>query len=103
MDPPSGQHEMPYTVFSTDSGPPDKLGRLDADRARELLEVLNEYSDIVIELAATIVYLRGRGSETDAVDEVKARKPLKATEERLCQALKLLECLGPEAEAPAGS
>jgi len=98
-----GSHEMPYTVFSTDSEPPEKLGELDRDRAQEFLGVLDRYSDVVIELAATIVYLRERDFSENVIEELKVRKPLKATDKRIKDALELLNRLGLGVEDPAAS
>ena len=60
---------------------------------------MRKVSDIVLELAATVVFLRdewdyyGKG-ETTAVEETKARKPRKATKERIDKAIALLRDLG---------
>lgn len=105
-----GGHGVPYAIFTStgDGAPPDALGELPAARARALLEEMRRVSDIVLELAATIVFLRdewsyyGKG-KTDAVEETKARKSLKATEGRIGEARGLLGRLGlEEAGAPAG-
>jgi uncharacterized protein YwgA len=86
-----GEYETPYTVFaSTQSETPAKLGNLDAEQVRRFLTIMREYTDIVVELAATIVYLRERGHGDKALEEVKARKPLKATPERVERAVLLL-------------
>lgn len=106
----TGRHGVPYAIFTStrDGAPPDALGELPAARARALLEEMRRVSDIVLELAATIVFLRdewsyyGKG-KTGAVEETKARKSLKATEGRIGEALGLLGRLGlEEAGAPAG-
>ena len=57
---------------------------------------MKDVSDIVLELAATILYLRNSEdcSVSDAVDETKARKPRKAKEVRIKKALQLLNDLG---------
>ena len=104
-----GRHGVPYAIFTStgDGAPPDALGGLPAARACALVEKMRGVSDIVLELAATIVFLRdewsyyGKG-ETDAVEETKARKSLKATDRRIEEALALLRALGlQEAVAPA--
>ena len=95
-----GRHGVPYAIFSSGEGiaEPDRLGAMSAGEARALLAKMRGVSDIVLELAATIVFLRdewpyyGKG-RTDAVEETKARKPLKATEERIGEALGLLRAL----------
>ncbi|MDE0059868.1 MAG: hypothetical protein OXI22_12960 [Defluviicoccus sp.] len=106
----SQQHGVPYAIFrsSNGDGASDRLGALSAGQARSLLGKMQGVSDIVLELAATIVFLRdewpyyGKG-KTDAVEETKARKSLKATEKRIEEALGLIRALGlEEAAAPAG-
>src|SRR5262249_30886160 len=89
-----GGHGVPYTIFRTTSAKPRHLGDLDAGRAAELLARMRQYSDVVLELAATIVVLRENGYGTKAVAEARARKPLKATEERLQKAKTLIASIG---------
>ncbi len=96
-----GRHGVPYAIFESaeDAGQPTGLGKLSADKARASLQRMKDVSDVVLELAATIVFLRdewdyfGKGT-IGPVDETKARKPLKATEERIDKALDLLRDLG---------
>ena len=92
-----GRHKVPYAVFRPPDGfePPARLGDLDSGRARELLKIMEKVSVTVLELAATIVFLRDDWDyygkdRTDAVDEARMRKPLKATDERMSEALDLL-------------
>lgn len=100
-----GRYGICFAIFKMKekAREPVGLGSLSADRARRLIEeIKNVSSDIVLELAATIVFLREEGGYSDrAIEETKARKPLKATDERLDKALSLLDALGldPE-EAP---
>jgi uncharacterized protein YwgA len=89
-----GSQEMPYTVFATDVDEPVRLGGLRKDRARDLLAHMERVSDVVLELAATIVYLRD--IVDDPIDEVKVRKPHKANDRRLAAAQALLANLGLE-------
>ena len=111
-----GRHKVPYAIFRTDAERPRTLGNLPAERAVSLLGQMKYVSDFVLELAATIVFLRDEwhyygknevsaAEATDAaVEETKRRKVLKATPERLDKALALLSDLGlAEAPAPAGS
>ena len=94
-------HRVPYSVFrsSREATLPERLGHLDAGRAAKLLEEMNKVSDVVLELAATIIFLHddwsyfGKG-RISAVEETRKRKPLKATEERLGLASSLLHSLG---------
>jgi len=100
----TGRHGVPYAIFrsvaGSDSDPPDCLGELPADQARDLLRRMKPVSDVVLELAATIVFLRdqwryfGKDKGRSPIEETKARKSLKATDERIEKALVLLRDLG---------
>ena len=111
-----GRHSVPYAIFRSGEGiePPARLGGLDAKTARKLIRRMKRVSDIVLELAATVVFLRDQwhyygktkgdpAEETRAaVEETKARKPLKGTDERMAKARDLLLDLGLwERAAPA--
>ena len=113
----STRHGVPYAIFTSTAGEeaPGSLGGLSAAKVRELLQRMRSESGIVLELAATVVFLRDewhyygkdRVSAADAtntaVEETKRRKSLKATPERLEKALALLGEFGlAEAPAPAG-
>ncbi|MBX6323715.1 MAG: hypothetical protein IRY94_18010 [Rhodospirillaceae bacterium] len=87
-----GPRGVPLTVFSTREPAPDRLGDLPADTARALLALMERRSDVVLELAATIAFLARAGA--DPIEEVKVRKPHKATPERLRAAQALLASLG---------
>jgi len=87
-----GSREMPYTVFEARESAPSVLGSLSASRARKLLMEMGTVSDIVLEVAATIVYLRN--SVRDPIEEVKILKPHKATPRRLAEAIDLIDRLG---------
>ena len=92
-----GSYGIRYAIFRSreDVEMGGNLGDLSSDRGRSLLEKMQGVSDIVLELAATVVYLREEGGYgQESMDETKARKPLKATEERMDQALALLNDLG---------
>ena len=96
-----GRHRVPYAIFRSKNRVerPTHLGRLSADEAHAQLQKMDKISDIVLELAATVVFLRDEWDyydkgKTDAVEETKARKPLKATEERIAKAIALLRYLG---------
>ncbi len=110
-----GRHKVPYAVFRTEAEQPKTLGNLPAERVVSLLERMKYVSDFVLELAATIVFLRDEwhyygknrvtaaNTTSAAVKETKRRKSLKATPERLEKALALLGEFGlAEAPAPAG-
>lgn len=71
------------------------MGKLSAWKVRPLLESIGSVSDFVLELAATIQFLRVQGGIPDqAVEETKKRKALIAREERMERALSLLRELG---------
>ncbi len=112
------RHGVPYTIFSTTSEneAPDCLGELSAADARRFMERMKNESDIVLELAATIVFLRddwhyyGKqkvSADEDikaAVEETRKRKSLKAQGGRLDKALALLRDLKlADAPKPAGT
>lgn len=101
-------HGVPYAIFMLAKEPAarDGLGALTAAQARSLLGKMQGVSDIVLELAATIVFLRDEwpyyGKErTGPVEETKARKSRKATNERIKEALDLLRDLGLEGAGTA--
>ena len=93
----TGSYGVPYAIFKlVDGKSPDYLGSLSSAEIRVLIEKMLKVSDIVLELAATIVFLREEGGYPgdQAVEETRARKPLKATDERIDRALTLLDALG---------
>lgn len=68
---------------------------LSAAEARRLLKKMEKVSDIVLELAAGIVYLTDNGCDARAAArETKARKSVKASAERLREAYSLIRDLG---------
>jgi len=93
-----GRYGIQYAVFRTGekNGTPVGMGNLALDRAHELVEKMTKVSDIVLELAATIVFFRDEGGYLDrnkAIAETKVRKPIKATDERVARARALLDTL----------
>ena len=94
-----GRHGVPYSIFAlkkeTDDTT-DSFGRLSADAARVHLDKMKAVSDVVLELAATIVFLRKEGHGEGTIEELKARKPLKATAGRIKKAVALLRALNLE-------
>lgn len=91
-----GFHSVPYVTYQTEEAKPARLGALSADAVSERLSVMERYSAIVLELAATIHYLENSEgfSAEGAQDEVKVRKSAKATADRLARANELLRRLG---------
>ena len=90
-----GYHEVPYTVFSTNEKAPNRVGSMSADAAREKLALLDSYSALELEIAATILYVEKAGLSADPIEVVKRLKPLKATSKRIERAQKLIAGLGP--------
>ena len=89
-----GHHAVPYTVFrSTEHAPAFDESELTEERA-DALTLMNECSALVLEIAATAVYLKNNGYDKTYWDEVKRRKPLKTTEKRKLAAERLIENLG---------
>lgn len=99
-----GQRTGRYWVFkATECG--GAVGALTPDRARRIVDRLRPCTDLVLEIAATIVFLRDEGGyakDEDAIAETRSRKAQKVTDERMEKALALLRDLGlmPRAAAP---
>ena len=102
-----GRYGVRYAIFRSkgDAQAPDHIGQLPSGEARRLLSRMGKVSDVVLEIAATIAFLRDeRGYGNDAVDETKIRKPRKASSERVQEAQVLLSELGVEPQSAfAGS
>ena len=93
----TGRYGIRYAIFSLreDALSSDGLGSLSADESRSLLEKMKKAEDIVLELAATIVYFGENGYDMKgSIAETKARKPVKASPERLDKAFSLIRDLG---------
>ena len=82
--------------MSSPRGEISGLGELAASSVRRLLKPIKNASDLVLEIAATIMFLRANGYPKRAVEETKARKTLIASDERVERALALLRQLGLE-------
>lgn len=85
-----GFHAVPYTVFRATKCTSDLLEDEDDGARRHALDTMRRYSSVVLELAATAVYLCEHGYRDTFWDEVRVRKPLKANPERLERAKALL-------------
>lgn len=73
------------------------VGALTPDRARRIVDRLRPCTDLVLEIAATVVFLRDEGGyakDEDAIAETRSRKAQKVTDERMEKALSLLHDLG---------
>jgi uncharacterized protein YwgA len=88
-----GYHEVPYTIFEATNLAPN----FEEDEKRTLigkaLSIVDGYSALVLELAATAIYLKNNGYAENYWSEVKKRKPLKADKDRIQKAKKLLSDL----------
>lgn len=88
-----GRHGVRYAIFTTDESP-GRIGALSDQRARRIVERMKPCTDVVLELAATIVFLRDEAGYADgAVEEMKIRKSIKANDDRTGRALALLRDL----------
>ncbi len=86
-----------YSVFSlsenADQSPSD-VGELPADNIRILVNILEAPTSVVIELAATIHWLRRKEEIVEWEAELKTRKAGKATDTNIKKALALIEEIG---------
>jgi hypothetical protein len=82
---------------------PDALGKLPAERARELMRTFVETNVTVLELAATIDWLWRFEMRTDWRTELKKRKSVRAREDRVEKAIGLLKQLDLEPPASAAA
>ncbi len=89
-----GYHSVPYTIFYSTDEAPEFDDDEPVEERENALNVMNANSALVLELAATAVYLRSNGYEKIFWDELKKRKPLKATDRRIKVAESLLADLG---------
>ena len=85
---------MPYTVYKST----ERAARLnDSEETKACksdLKVMSVYSALVLELAATAVYLRRNDYAENFWEEVQKRNSLKATQSRMRQAQRLLQQIG---------
>lgn len=85
-----GADGAPYSVFTTSSAAPQRLGNLDAEAARALVSKLSSLNSTVLELAATIHWLVVVEKVSDWKSEIEKRKAGKTGAGRLSQAIDLL-------------
>ena len=89
-----GRHGVRYAIFTT-SERAGGVGALSRRDALGFVEKMVPCTDVIIELAATIIFLRDETAYGEkAVAETKTRKSLKATAERIERAQSLLRELG---------
>ncbi len=79
-----------YELTKEDLPTPDKVGELDFDNAKNLIGTMKAVTSVVIELAATIHWLREKEGTDDWLSELKKRKSSKATDINVTMAEKLL-------------
>lgn len=86
----------PYSVFETKKSVDDiaKLGEMDVQDAKRYLDLLGPANSTVLELAATIHWLRSFEKFADWKHEIEIRKPGKTKSGRLEKAVSLLGELG---------
>ncbi len=105
----SGSYGVPYAIFRLPDQTPSETATsltLFSDRAEQLISKMKDVSDIVLELAATIVFLRDEWDyygkkKTDiiqedtraAIEETRIRKPHKVHGENIQEAINLLTAL----------
>jgi uncharacterized protein YwgA len=93
-----------YSIFEAKGvTKPDALGKLPAERARELMRTFVETNVTVLELAATIDWLWRFEMRTDWRTELKKRKSVRAREDRVEKAIGLLKQLDLEPPASAAA
>ena len=93
-----GRYGVPYSIFELlkSHEEPADLANMSARVAEHKLQKMSAASDIVLELAATIVFLRREENYEDraSIEELKARKSRKATDPFVSKAIALLRELG---------
>ena len=89
----AGYHSVPYTVFRSTDCAAKLDDREEMKACKADLEVMSGYSALVLELAATAIYLKRNGYAEHFWEEVLKRKSLKATQPRIRHAKKLLRQL----------
>ncbi len=89
----------PYSVYTTsmDERLPENVGGLPFGKARILAAIMKSETSVVLELAATIHWLKEKEQVPDWKVELKTRKPTKASPELTERAMKLLKQLQEEA------
>jgi len=83
----TSQNGVPYAVYESRS---DQSVRLGNARREEILRILGNYDAISLELAATAHFLAQNGYENDPWSETRRRKLVKATDDRIAKAKRLL-------------
>lgn len=74
--------------------PADSVGTLSMTEARACVDMLKKQSSVILELAATIHWLACKEEVGDWRNELKARKALKATDQNIKRARRVLHDMG---------
>jgi len=85
----TSQSGSDYAVYLTQGAAPQMNAR-----RREILQILNAYGAITLEVAATAHFLAQNGYRDDPWRETRRRKSVKATPERITDAKRLLDQVG---------
>jgi uncharacterized protein len=83
----------PYSSFKTENPEPTQLGDLSAEVAKRYLAMFADHTSTVLELAATVHWLRDKEDLVDWRDEIEIRKAGKTSNGRLEKAITLLQDL----------
>jgi uncharacterized protein len=91
----------PYSVYTLliDEPPPETVGNLPFGVAHKLIATMKSETSVVLELAATIHWLKEKEKVADWKTELKTRKPTKATSEPVERAERLLARIQMEASS----
>lgn len=88
--PTDGGYYSIYRLKAAASALPDHLGSLTWEKVRTAVAAMTRETSAVLELAATIHWLTQKEGIVDWPKELRVRKPAKATDARVEQALTLL-------------
>jgi uncharacterized protein YwgA len=90
-----GFHEVPYTVFKIKNTVAGVFDKREERKISDTLKIMSKYSSLDAELAATYVYLirDEKLPKREVENELKRRKPVKATDDRLKKAKEMLSQL----------
>jgi len=93
IDTQPGDYAIPFTIFRSLEDTPQFEDSEDRGAKNKALETIMPYSSLVLELAATAIYLRENGYPEIYWDEVKKRKASKARGDLMEKAKELIEKL----------
>lgn len=85
----------PFSIYlaSDNASETKNVGALTFDESHRLISRMKEEQSVIIELAATIHWLKEKENVADWRDELKRRKASKADDAKILQAERLLEAL----------